>query len=265
MFDLTLETAKVISIDDSEQQGKIQIKIESKGEGWDDEHLPWAIPLFSNVSNSSLEFHPPAIDSEIWVLVDKYYKRFYYLSNRYFYNLFDYSKVDGLLKKCEAINTEYKNLDFKYYNDGTLMFHNNSDSSCGIITPQGLLIYVDENSSFIEKIPSDKNISIDGDKNETVQGDSTIENKGNVKVSSKRYTVSASSSLDISAQSKVSIKSKSNLVELGNAKFTLGSILKELCQDLLSINMISPSGPCTDPMLATNIMVLLNKINGTFA
>lgn len=264
MFDLTLETAKVISIDDSEQQGKIQIKIESKGEGWDDEHLPWAIPLFSNVSNSSLEFHPPAIDSEIWVLVDKYYKRFYYLSNRYFYNLFDYSKVDGLLKKCEAINTEYKNLDFKYYNDGTLMFHNNSDSSCGIITPQGLLMYVDENSSFIEKIPSDKKVEIKGNKEEKIEGDYTLNNKGDINITSKKYKISANSSLDISAQNKISIKSK-NLIEFGNTVTTLGSILKELCQDLLSINMISPAGPCTDPMFLTNISVLLSKINGTFS
>ena len=105
MFDLSLRTAKVISINDPDQQGKIQISIESVSDGWDDSMLPWAIPLISNVADGTMEMHLPKENSQVWVLVDKYFKRFYYLSNRYFYNLFDFSKVSGLLDKCDKINT----------------------------------------------------------------------------------------------------------------------------------------------------------------
>ena len=79
MFELTLETAKVVSVDDPDKQGKIQINIESKMKGVKKELLPWAIPLFSHTSSNTLSNHPPKENSQVWVLVDKYWKRFYYL------------------------------------------------------------------------------------------------------------------------------------------------------------------------------------------
>lgn len=143
MFELKLYTGKVISIDDHDKQGKIQVSIESVSDGWKKDLLPWAIPLISNVADGTMEMCLPKEGSQVWVLVDKYWKRFYYISNRYFYNLFDFSKVSGLLSKCEKINTEYKNLDFKYFLDGTLVFHNNSDGSSGIISSNGAVAYID--------------------------------------------------------------------------------------------------------------------------
>ena len=143
MFELTLHTALVVSIDDPDKQGKIQVSIESVSDGWKKDLLPWAIPLISNVTDGTMEMHLPKEGSQVWVLVDKYWKRFYYISNRYFYNLFDFSKVSGLLGKCDKINTEYKNLDFKYFLDGTLVFHNNSDGSSGIISSNGAVAYID--------------------------------------------------------------------------------------------------------------------------
>jgi hypothetical protein len=70
MFDLTLRTAKVISIDDKDKQGKIQISIESVSDGWNKDLLPWAIPLISNVADGTMEMHLPKEGSQIWVLVD---------------------------------------------------------------------------------------------------------------------------------------------------------------------------------------------------
>ena len=75
MFDLTLETAKVTSIDDKDKQGKIQINIESKFKNFKKDLLPWAIPLISNTSDSTMSFNPPKVNSQVWVLVDKYFKR----------------------------------------------------------------------------------------------------------------------------------------------------------------------------------------------
>ena len=81
MFDLKLYTGKEISIDDPDQQGKIQISIESVSEGWRKELRPWAIPLISNVSNGTMEMHLPKEGSQVCVLLDKYFKLFYYLLN----------------------------------------------------------------------------------------------------------------------------------------------------------------------------------------
>lgn len=266
MFDLTLRTALVVSIDDPDQQGKIQISIESVSEGWRKDLLPWAIPLISNVSNGTMEMHLPKEGSQVWVLVDKYFKRFYYLSNRYFYNLFDFSKVSGLLNKCDKINTEYKNIDFKYYLDGTLLFHNNSDGSSGIITSQGTLIYIDKDGTLVKEIEKDEIITVNGDKKETVKGKNTVEIGDDSTTTYKGKKVEeCKSSYECTTQGAVTLKAKtSSLVEIGNTVATLGSILTELCQDLSTLTTQGNEYTQTSPTLTAQMASLLPKIKLTF-
>ena len=264
--DLSLRTALVVSIDDPDQQGKIQISIESVSEGWRKDLLPWAIPLISNVSNGTMEMHLPKEGSQVWVLVDKYFKRFYYLSNRYFYNLFDFSKVSGLLNKCDKIDTEYKNIDFKYYLDGTLLFHNNSDGSSGIITSQGTLIYIDKDGTLVKEIEKDEIITVNGDKKETVKGKNTVEIGDDSTTTYKGKKVEeCKSSYECTTQGAVTLKAKtSSLVEIGNAVATLGSILTELCQDLSTLTTQGNEYTQTSPTLTAQMASLLPKIKLTF-
>ena len=266
MFDLTLRTALVVSIDDLDQQGKIQISIESVSAGWRKDLLPWAIPLISNVSNGTMEMHLPKEGSQVWVLVDKYFKRFYYLSNRYFYNMFDFSKVSGLLNKCDKIDTEYKNIDFKYYLDGTLLFHNNSDGSSGIITSQGTLIYIDKDGTLVKEIEKDEIITVNGDKKETVKGKNTVEIGDDSTTTYKGKKVEeCKSSYECTTQGAVTLKAKtSSLVEIGNAVATLGSILTELCQDLSTLTTQGNEYTQTSPTLTAQMASLLPKIKLTF-
>ncbi len=264
--DLSLRTALVVSIDDPEKQGKIQISIESVSDGWNKDLLPWAIPLISNVSNGTMEMHLPKEGSQVWVLVDKYFKRFYYLSNRYFYNLFDFSKVSGLLNKCDKIDTEYKNIDFKYYLDGTLLFHNNSDGSSGIITSQGTLIYIDKDGTLVKEIEKDEIITVNGDKKETVKGKATVEIGDDSTTTYKGKKVEeCKSSYECTTQGAVTLKAKtSSLVEIGNAVATLGSILTELCQDLSTLTTQGNEYTQTSPTLTAQMASLLPKIKLTF-
>ena len=265
MFELKLTTAKVISIDDPDQQGKIQISIESVSEGWRKDLLPWAIPLISNVSNGTMEMHLPKEGSQVWVLVDKYFKRFYYLSNRYFYNLFDFSKVSGLLSKCDKVNTEYKNIDFKYFADKTLLFHNNSDGSSGIITNQGTIVYIDKDGNLVKEIENNENTTIKGDKNEIIKGKENIEIDGQSSTTYKnKCAVNCESSYECTSQGSITLKSKtSSLVEIGNAVTTLGAILTELCQDLASLTTQGTSKTQTSPILTSQMTMLLPKIKAT--
>jgi hypothetical protein len=170
--DLTLECAKVVSIEDKDKQGKIQINIESKKfNNVKKELLPWAIPLFSKICADTMNMDLPSVNSQVWVLIDKYYKRFYYLTNRYFYNLFDFSKVSGLLDKCDKINKDYKNIAFRYFKDKTLIFHNNEDGSSGIINSQGTIIYINKDGDLIKTIQKNEITEIKGDKEEKIQGE----------------------------------------------------------------------------------------------
>ena len=266
MFELKLYTGKVISTDDKDKEGKIQISIESVSEGWRKDLLPWAIPLISNVSNGTMEMHLPKEGSQVWVLVDKYFKRFYYLSNRYFYNLFDFSKVSGLLNKCDKINTEYKNIDFKYFADKTLLFHNNSDGSSGIITSQGTLIYIDKDGTLVKEIEKDETITVNGDKKEIVKGKNTVEIGDDSTTTYKGKKVEeCKSSYECTTQGAVTLKAKtSSLVEIGNTVATLGSILTELCQDLSALTTQGNEYTQTSPMLTAQMVSLLPKIKSTF-
>ena len=71
--DLTLYCAKVTDINDKDKQGKIQINIESRFKDFKKDDYPWAIPLLSDVSESTMSFNPPKVNSQVWVLVDKLY------------------------------------------------------------------------------------------------------------------------------------------------------------------------------------------------
>lgn len=265
MFDLLLKTAQVLSTDDKDKQGKIQLIIECEGDGWDKKLAPWAIPLISNVSDGTMEMHHPKEGSQVWVLVDKYYKRFYYISNRYFYNLFDFSKVSGLLDKCNKIDKEYKNIDFKYFADKTLVFHNNSDSSSGIITSQGTLIYLDKDGSLVKEITKDEITTVNGDKNETIKGKENVEINGqSITTYKNKQIVDCKSSYEHTTQGAITIKAKTpSLIEIGNTVTTLGAILTELCQDLSSLTTQGSPTTQTSPTLTAQMMALLPKIKAT--
>ena len=266
MFDLTLKTAKVISIDDKDKQGKIQISIESVSDGWNKELLPWAIPLISNVADGTMEMHLPKENSQVWVLVDKYYKRFYYLSNRYFYNLFNFSNISGLLDKCNKIDKEYKNIDFKYFADKTLLFHNNSDGSSGIITNQGTLIYIDKEGTLVKEIEKNEKITIKGDKEEIIKGKENIQIHGQSSTTyNNKRILDCKSSMECTTQGNITLKSKApSLIEVGNTITTLGSVLIEICQDLSNLTTQGTSSTQTSPILTSQMLALLPKIKSTF-
>lgn len=266
MFDLTLKTAKVVSIDDTDKQGKVQISIEPEFSDIETNLLPWAIPLISNTSDSTMELHLPKVDSQIWVLVDKYYKRFYYLSNRYFYGLFDFSKVSGLLDKCEKIDKEYKNINFKYYLDGTLIFHNDSDGSSGIINSQGTLLYIDSDGTYTKKIEKDEIIETKGNKSETIKGKCTIDITGQTSYTCKnKFDIDCDNAMSFSSKSDIKLVSKTNgRVQIGNTVNTIGSLLTELCQDLSTLVTTGSSNSHTSPTLTAQMTTLLSKIKMTF-
>ena len=266
MFDLTLETAKVVDIDDTDRQGKIQINIESRFKDFKKDDYPWAIPLLSDVSESTMSFNPPKVNSQVWVLVDKYWKRFYYLTNRYFYNLFDFSKVSGLLDKCNKINKDYKNIRFNYYEDGTLLFHNNNDGSSGIVTSQGSFVYIDKDGDFVRNIEKDEITEIKGNREEKIKGKNTVEIDGNSEITYKGKDIkNITSNMEYTTKGQIILKSSTpSLVEIGNTVTTLGSILQELCTDLSSLTTTGSETTHTSPTLTSQMLTLLPKIKMTF-
>ena len=266
-MELELDTAKVVSIEDKDKQGKIQINIESKFKNFKTSDYPWAIPLLSYTSDSTMNFNPPKKDSQIWILHDKYWKRFYYLSNRYFYKLFDFDKIKDLLDKLDDIDKEYKNLIFTYHLDKTLTFHNNKDGSTGIINPQGTILYINKDGSIIKKIEKDETVEIKGDRKEKIEGNYTNEilKDSEITISGKDIK-KVKSNIDYTTETDISIKSKSiGTVEIGNSTSTIGSILTELCSALTSMTTVgSENSQTISPTSIRQITNVLSKIKATF-
>lgn len=266
MFELTLETALVTDINDPSKQGKIQINIESKFKKIQKDLLPWAIPLISNVSESTMSMNLPSVGSQVWILRDTFWKRFYYISNRYFYNLFDFSKVKGLLDKCDKINKEYSKIRFEYFEDGSLIFHNNSDGSSGIITKQGTIIFIDNEGNLVKSINKDEITEIKGNREINIKGKDTFSVNGNSEYSIKGKDIrNVTSNLEYKANGSVTLKSNTvQLVEIGNTVSTLGQILNEICTDLSTLVTVGNDKTQTSPTLSAQMSALLPRIKMTF-
>lgn len=228
MEELSLYTAIAVSIDDEDKQGKVRIRILPEQEKLDEDLLPWAMPFAVHLSENTLQNDLPEEGSTIRVLVDKTWKRFYYLSNRYFNGLYDFSKVTDALDgaSVENVDKEYKNLHFMLYADGTLTFHNDSDGSHGIIQSTGSSVVLNADGGLY------------------------IKGKGKA---------------DIKFEDEMVFKGeKTNKIEIGNTIDTLGGILGTLMDNLASLKTIGSPSTHTSPELTAQMTVLKAKLEQVF-
>lgn len=257
MTDFKLYDATVIDTDDTDKQGKIKIRIQPYFENIEVEGLPWAIPFVQDSTSKTLCNDLPSVNSTVRVLVSDNWKRFYYLGNRYFYNLFDFSKVSDKLSNLKNIDTEYKNLKFRMFEDGGIIFHNISDGSHGFIQSTGTYIYFDKNGSIITS--SEKDIDI------SHKGELKYENEGKVTIHTKDdLTLKSDKKINIESTSDVSIKSTTSLVDIGNNVSSLGKILLELMTDLSALVTIGSPTNHTSPTLTAQMGTLITKLSSTF-
>jgi hypothetical protein len=180
MIDLLYKVAKVISLDDPDKKGRVQIKILSEMEGIEDDSLPWAYNITAISSANSFEKIAAEVGSLIWIMHDKYYKLFYWLGSYKIQNDVDFQKVqDQIDKVTEAGTNDYKDLTFTLYEDGFLVYHNNSTGEHGMVHKDGSYIHFKADGSitmFSSKILLSDDVEIKG--TILLEADST----GNVKI-----------------------------------------------------------------------------------
>lgn len=271
MTDFKLYDATVIDTDDTDKQGKIKIRIQPYFENIEVEGLPWAIPFIQDSTSKTLCNDLPSVNSTVRVLVSDNWKRFYYLGNRYFYNLFDFSKVSDKLSNLENIDTKYKNLKFRMFEDGGIIFHNISDGSHGFIQSTGTYIYFDKNGSIITSSKKDINISHKGELKYENEGKVTIHTKDdltlksdkNINIESTLKLSEKANGMDFTSNSDVNIKATS-LIDIGNNVSSLGKILLELMTDLSALVTIGSPTNHTSPTLTAQMGTLITKLSSTF-
>ena len=278
-MELVLKTAKVLNIDDEDKTGKIQIQVFPEMSNLKDtSSCPWAIPFLSdNTSGESETFsmsnNLPEVNSTIWVLVDvKTWKRFYYVSKRYFETCFDFTKCTDAIESISNNNSiseldeTYANLRFNLLSNGTLMWHNVDDCSCGIIQNKiadnpSYIIFDKEGNLNIES-GKDLNISVDGDEIKKVAGDETITYDGS-------YSLNASDDISIQSDKSITLSStSSSKATIGNSVGTL-ALLSDIIDEINSTidnicNMQTYGSPALHTVMPTTITNLtLNKTNLT--
>lgn len=233
-MELKLYTGIVTSINDIDKKGKVQVRILPDLEGVDEELLPWCIPFISNTSIKTSSNNVPKEGTTVWVLIDDFWKRFYYLTNRYFENIFDYDKVKNIIEntKVSDISTEYKDIDFNLYEDGTLEFHNNKDSSSGIIYSDGNYFIKNSKGKFVINSVSDMEISIKG-----------------------------AISIESTTNDKIKVGNNTNNT-LGSLVSDFYSNMADLCTKLSTLTTIgSPSTQTINPTLSTDLIALSTTLN----
>lgn len=279
MEDFKLYNATVIDTDDEDKQGKIKIRIQPYFEKIEEKGLPWAIPFIQDSTSKTLSNDLPSVGSTVRVLVSNNWKRFYYLGNRYFYNLFDFSKVSDKLSNLDNINTDYKNIIFRLFEDGSLTFHNISDGSHGFIQSSGSFVYFDKDGSIITSSEKDIKVTHKGELNYENDGKMTIHTKDDLSIQSdKNISMKSSSNTNIEATSKLSEKGNSveiksdtsidiksqALIDIGNTTSSIGKILLELMTDLSSLTTIGSPTNHTSPTLTAQMTSLITKLSATF-
>lgn len=148
-----LYDAQVISVNDPDSKGKIQVKILPELKDVPNSNLPWAVPFFSHNSSSEFSNDLPIEGSLVRVLVSNKWKRFYYLSNRFFENLFNFNTVTSSLGKASEITGKnYVDLKFRMYKDGGLEFHNTNTGEHGFIHKSGSYNIFDSTGNIITNV-----------------------------------------------------------------------------------------------------------------
>lgn len=262
----TLHTAKVIDLEDADKQGKVKIKVLPEMEKLEDDVLPWAMPFVTHLSENTLENDLPELNSVVRVLVDKTWKRFYYLGNRYFYGLYDFSNVTNMMDSLENVDTEYVNLHFRMFADGSLMFHNDLDGSHGFMQSTGSYSVFDADGSLIINIVKDVKVTQENDFSFTQKGAFTasIDKEASLSVS-KSIDVKGDDALNVQIAKAIALKSTgSSLLTIGNAVATLGNIFVELMDDLASLVTIGSPGTHTSPKLTAEMNALKAKTQQVF-
>jgi len=169
-MNLNLYLAQVNNINDPDKKGRIRVKIIPHLQEVADTDLPWAVPFSSSLSSSQMENDLPLVNTMIRVLVDNKWKRFYYLPNAYFYELFNFDNVSDKLPN-DVSNKEYQYLSFKLYKDGGLEFHNNNSGDHGFIHKSGSYSIFDNDGNIkVDTKTSDMSIKCNGN---TIESSST--------------------------------------------------------------------------------------------
>lgn len=149
MINVNLFLGKVISTDDPDQKGKIQIKLIPEFNGVPDSDCPW-VPCFFNQQLNNI-----AIDDLVWVLANNNSfqpNEMYYIPKYFVDGLINYADVTDILNNITDKGTNnYKDIRFTLYPDGSLIYFNISTGEKAIVQSDGSYMLIDTSGNIYVK------------------------------------------------------------------------------------------------------------------
>lgn len=176
-----LKDALVISNNDPDKKGRIQIRVLPDAKDIKESSLPWARNFFAYLSKSksvlNKKYFPK--DSLIRVLVSQDDQSYYFLGGLDLQGLYDFSKINDIISNVsDAGSVDYETIEFKLYENGTLWFQDNSNNNTGIIhSSGGYALFDGDGKLFIHTKNDSKIYDSNGNKIEMANSGINIEDK----------------------------------------------------------------------------------------
>ena len=191
MIQMNLYYGKVISNNDVDKKGKVQVKVLPEMEDIADNHCPWLQPFFDVGSSTSFDLAIPGENSFVWVLSsdENFQTNSFYFGKASIEGFFNFETVKNKISNTGLSFGDYPDIDFKYYKSGNVLFTNRTTGTTAIIHKKGSFIGFDSEGKIISKSSNGESFIEISDDSIKING-SNIYAKGDI-------TVEAGSSLDV--------------------------------------------------------------------
>lgn len=182
MIELNLYIGRVISTNDTDKQGRVQIKFLPEMKDVKDDDCPWCVPFFGNSSEDEIIQDFPPDDTLVWCLADSNFYEKYYLGRYNTKGTYDFDTVKDLLEKfsdADTSDSDYQYLKFYLYEDGGLSFYNTNNGEKGFLNKNETYTLYDKDGNYYI-YGKDKKITVYNDKSTLLvdtNGDTSIENE----------------------------------------------------------------------------------------
>jgi hypothetical protein len=155
MIKLNLKQAKITSISDPDELGKIQVRvIPDLMDVKKEELLPWVSPFISLLSTNTKSMFLPEVGGFVWVFFvdEEMYLDGFYIPAHFNTGAFEFdsikNNIDGI---SELGNVTYPSVNYFLTKAGNLYFENTTNGECGILHKSGAYQVISSGGSFYIK------------------------------------------------------------------------------------------------------------------
>lgn len=247
MIEMKLFQGKVVNTNDPKKKGRIQVRVLPELENnilVKEKDLPWFEPFFGN-SSIELEKKELIKGSIVWIMIDAYWKKFFYLG---YYNrdyFFDFEKVLTILNSISDIeNKDYDNIRFSLLPDNSLTFHNVSTSESGIIYSTGSFILHKSDGSIYSYSVSDFKFFNDTTTFEISSFKVSLQTSEEVFLSSDNtIEIKSSGNMNIDSEGTMNVKSTGNMEIESTGNVVLKGLEVNITGGIMTVNgTVAPTG-----------------------